>query len=367
MPKHIIVIHRWRDSYALYGDYIDHGSCHVCYITTAMGLRSVPADAAAVITVTATDNFDAVWQAAESLMMRFGRPDRVLALNEGDLDTAALLREKLGCPGLVPDEMARFRDKLMMARAVDRAGIEIPAFADVPDPLAVKRFAEANGWPVVVKPRWGTASRDVVRLDSPADLPALGGLAPEPRLVEAFCADPIYHIDGLWTGARLGPWRASKYLNTCIGFNRGEVLGSVEVDDPALIERLGTFAAAIAGALSDRPWVFHLEVFAGFADGAWRLRFLEVGYRVGGAEIPFIWREVHGVDLMAAAAAIQLGRDPEPARQPGRAHCRLAPSPNLGADAMPGDDRRIASNGRRWAVRPGGPGRGLPGAQGWWI
>jgi hypothetical protein len=63
--------------------------------------------------------------------------------------------------------------------------------------------------------------------------------------------------------------------------------------------------------LSDQPWVFHIEVFVGTRpDGSLRLTFLEAGARVGGAEIPFVWREVHGIDLMAAAADIQLGRTP---------------------------------------------------------
>jgi biotin carboxylase len=153
MAEHIIVIHRWRDRYALYERYIDHGSCHVTYISTEMGRRSVPPGAAAVVTVAASDDLGEVGRAAQSLTARFGPAGRVVALNEGDLDTAALLRAQLGCPGLTPDELARFRDKLTMAQAVAAAGIRIPAFADAPDPQAVSRFAGANGWPVVVKPR----------------------------------------------------------------------------------------------------------------------------------------------------------------------------------------------------------------------
>jgi hypothetical protein len=311
MTNHIMVIHRWQDSYALYDGYIDHASCQVTYITTEMASRSVPAGAAAVAAVAATDDFPAVRRAARSLAARFGAPDRVLALNEGDLDTSALLRADLGCPGLSPDGLARFRDKLTMVETVAAAGISVPAFADAPDAEAVARFGEANGWPVVVKPRRGTASRGVLRLDSPADLPLLLSLPREPRLVETFCGDPIYHLDGLWTGTQLGPWRASRYINTCVGFTSGDALGSVELDDPGRLGPLGAFAAAVAGALSDDPWVFHLEVFMGL-DGAGppRMTFLETGYRAGGAEIPFIWREVHGMDLMAAAAAVQLGQDP---------------------------------------------------------
>lgn len=309
---HILVLHRWRDQYACYADYIEHTDHQVTYITTALGRASVPPTAAAVHEVAATDDPDAVAAAARALADRFGPPRRLLALNEGDLDCAAEVRERLAIDGLHPRQLGRFRDKLEMTRLVAAAGLRTPAFADAPDRAAVERFAARHGWPVIVKPRRGTASRGVLRLSGPEDLPGLDALPPEPRLVETFCADPIYHIDGLWLGGGLGPWRASRYLNTCVGFTAGDVLGSVEVDDEILLAALGPFTAGVAGALSAQPWVFHLEVFLGTAaDGSPQPTFLEVGYRVGGAEIPFVWREVHETDLMAAAAAIQLGRLPE--------------------------------------------------------
>jgi hypothetical protein len=310
---HVMVLHRWRDRYAHYEDYIDHSANSVTYISTRMGRASIPAVAAGTAEVAATDDFAAVRAAAERLAAQAGGPARVLALNEGDLDTAALLREHLGCPGQRPADAARFRDKLVMTGMVAAAGVRTPAVTDAPSSEAIEDFASRHGWPAVVKPRRGTASRAVVRLDGPADLPGLSRFAPEPRMAQAYCADPIYHIDGLWTGTDLGPWRASRYMNTPVGFNEGDVLGSIEVDDLELLPHLARFAADVAGALSDDPWVFHLEAFVGRdPGGAPRVSFLEVGYRAGGAEIPFIWREVHGADLMAAAAAIQLGQ-PVPA------------------------------------------------------
>ncbi|AKN71687.1 biotin carboxylase [Streptomyces sp. PBH53] len=312
MNRHIVILHRWRDRHAHYEDYLDHRTHHVTYVTTALAQDSVPAEAAAVLVVPATDDTAAVWRAVTELRARFGPPARLLALNEGDLDTAAAVRERLGCAGQTPAELARFRDKLTMNRIVAEAGVPTPRFADAPDEHAVRAFADRHGLPVVVKPRRGTASRGVVRLAAAADLPQLAALPPEPRLVQEYCPDDIVHIDGLWTGDRLGPWRASRYVNTCVDFTQGQALGSVELDDPALLAALGEFTARVAGALSTEPWVFHLEAFVGTgAGGRPAIRFLEAGYRVGGAEIPFVWREVHGIDLMRAAADIQLGRSPE--------------------------------------------------------
>lgn len=313
MSRHIVVIHRWRDHHARYEDYVDHRTHQVTYVTTRLALDSVPPGASAAQVVPATDDTAAVWRAVTELRARFGAPDRVVALNEGDLDTAAVIRERLGCPGQTPGQLARFRDKLTMNQLVAEAGIPAPPFADAPDARAVGDFADRYGLPVIVKPRRGTASRGVVRLDSATDLSLLDSLPPEPRLVQQYCPDGIFHIDGLWTGEGLGPWRASRYVNTCVDFTEGQALGSVEVDDPELLAPLGEFTARVAAALGPEPWVFHLEAFVGprTADGPPEIRFLEAGYRVGGAEIPFVWREVHGIDLMRAAAEIQLGLTPD--------------------------------------------------------
>lgn len=308
---HIVVVHRWRDRHALYADYVDHATHRVSYITTAMGRESVPASAADVVEVPATDDLFAVRAALADLARRGGAPTRLVALNEGDLDVAAVLRDELGLPGQGAAELERFRDKLIMVSRVAAAGVPAPAFAAAPDAAAVADFATAHGWPVVVKPRRGTASRGVLRLDGPADLARLTDLDAEPHLVQTFVGDQIFHIDGLWTGTALGPWRASRYVNSCVEFTTGAYLGSVEVDEAELLDRLAPVVAATVGALGAEPWVFHLELFVGVvAGGVPRFTFLEAGARVGGAEIPFVWREVHGTDLMRAAIDLQLGRAP---------------------------------------------------------
>ncbi|HET7668462.1 MAG TPA: hypothetical protein VFK56_20830, partial [Mycobacterium sp.] len=132
-----------------------------------------------------------------------------------------------------------------------------------------------------------------------------------PLLVQAYCADPIYHVDGVFDGTDVLTYRAARYLNTCLGFRSGSVLGSVEEDDPVLHGAIGEAAARFLAALSDAPTVFHLEIFVGLKGqgGQPVCTFLEVGARTGGAEIPFVWREVHGYDLMEAATRIQLGWD----------------------------------------------------------
>ncbi|MFH9722249.1 acetyl-CoA carboxylase biotin carboxylase subunit family protein [Streptomyces sp. NPDC017254] len=314
---HVTVLHRWRDTHALYADYVDHRTHRVTYISTELGRTSIPEGAEAVAVVGLTDDVPAVRAALAALVETYGTPRSLVALNEGDLDTAALIREEFGIAGQTPEELAVFRDKLLMCTTVADAGLPVPALAHAADLGAVREFGRTHGWPLICKPHRGTASRGVVRLDSEADLDAhhelAENLAAEPFLVQTYVDAPILHIDGLWEGDRLGSWTASRYVGgTCADFTQGNWLGSVEEDDPVLLAEVEPFAAAVGAVLGgDRPWVFHLEAFVTRGeDGGPALVFLECGARVGGGEIPFTWRDVHAADLMAAAADIQLGRVP---------------------------------------------------------
>lgn len=318
---HVVVVNRWGERYAEYERYLDHHRLRVTYVTTEVGLGSVPASAAATFLVGRTDDLDAVRAAVRSLVARYGRPLGVVALKEDDLLVGAQLRDDWGCAGPRPQQVHVFRDKALMCEAVRRAGLPVPAFAVAPDAAAVRDFAAAHGWPVIVKPRGGSSSEGVVRLDGPADLAALSPTTfTEPPLVQAYCADPIHHVDGVFDGRDVALWRGSRYVNDCLGFRRGVALGSVEDDDPVRRRALGQAATGFLRALGDQPTVFHLEVFVGADDlGRPRITFLEVGARTGGGEIPFVWREVHGYDLVEAAACLQLGRPvpPVPSGPPG--------------------------------------------------
>jgi hypothetical protein len=318
---HIVVINRWQEHYAEYGRYLDHKRYHVSYISTAVGLASVPPVAAATVLVEATDDLVAVRAAVRDLAVRYGAPAAVVALKEDDLLVGAELRREWQCPGGPrPHDLLVFRDKGAMCQAIHQAGLAVPAFAEAHDADAVRDFAADHGWPVILKPHIGSSSAGVVRLDGPADLAAVSFDAAQ-LLVQAYCADPIYHVDGVFDGGDVVTYRASRYVNTCLGFRSGSVLGSVEEDDPVLHRAIGEATARFLAALSDAPTVFHLEIFVGLeGPGAQPVcTFLEVGARTGGAEIPFVWREVHGYDLMEAATRIQLGWDIPSVRAAGPA------------------------------------------------
>ncbi|MET7680656.1 biotin carboxylase [Streptomyces sp. NPDC005423] len=305
--SHVVVVNRWRERYAEYADYVDHRRHRVTYVSTEVGLAAVPQAATGVAVVKATDDLDEVTAAVEDLVRRYGEPERIVALKEDDLLVGAALRELWNVPGPRTDQLLPFRDKLVMVDRVARAGLSVPAFAPAPDAGSVLAFAETHGWPVVVKPTIGSSSLGVVRVEAPEEVARLP-FDDGPYLVQTFDPHPIYHVDGSFDGDTVSVVRTSRYLNNCMDFRGGTVLGSVEVSDPAVHLLVADFAERVVRALTDRPTVFHLEVFVDRTTGT--CTFLEIGARVGGAEIPLLWREVHRLDLMEVAFRNQLALPP---------------------------------------------------------
>lgn len=305
---HIVVVNQWRERYAHYDRYLDHSAHRVTYVSTEVGLGSLPEQAAAVALVEATGDLAQVRAALRGPVQRYGPPSGVVALKEGDLLVGARLRQEWGLPGPLPAALLPFRDKHRMCQAIAEAGLLVPPFAPVTDRGSVLDFGRRAGWPVVLKPRVGGSSDGDVVLTGPGDLDALPEPA-RPMLVQSFNPHPIYHVDGVFDGQRPSCLRVSRYVNNCLGFrDEGTFLGSVEEDDPHVNQAVEAAATGFLRALTGAPTPFHLEVFVERRPDGVRCTFLEVGARVGGAEIPFIWREVHGYDLIRAAFDLQLGR-----------------------------------------------------------
>jgi hypothetical protein len=320
--EHIVVIHRWRDGGALYEPYLDHLLVDVSYIVTPAAAASVPRTAAAVEVVERTDDLAAVANAAARLRQRFGPPTRIVALAAADLDVAAELRVLLGCAGQRPPELALLRDRHAMLTAVAAAGVRVPRFGVVSQGSDVFRLLAERPEPVQLTPRFGSGEVAELLVETPADAERLGGLLAEPMLARSH--DPTalrYAVDGIWDGDRLLRWRAARLLGVePHGLPAGGWRAAVELDGtPAeLSSGLAEVAGTALAALLRRPAVVHVEVFAlPRAGAAPELSFGWASAGMAGAELPLLWREVHGVDLAAAAIAGQLDRPlPEPSESP---------------------------------------------------
>jgi biotin carboxylase len=314
-PGQVVIYSRWTAPFAEYARYEQLLDLPVSYVTTVPGARGVPTGQAVAVRTSgqlvATQGDLMLLDAAlDDLARARGPVRRLIALHEGDLEMAAELRARRGLPGPGPSEVAPFRDKLEATRRVRAVGGDAPPTERVRDNEQLIAFGNRHGWPIIVKPRRGTASYGVRVL---ADAEQVRRRRPDETvdyIVQPFVDWPIVHVDGYFDGARAPYFKASRYLNDCLAFESLAPLGSVEIDDADTVSVLREATLAVLRALGGQRTVFHAEFFWD-ADSR-RASFLEIGNRVGGAEIPYIWREVHGVDLVEIAFRLQAGLDLPP-------------------------------------------------------
>jgi ATP-grasp domain-containing protein len=308
--QHVLVINRFDNESGRYHRYIDHEQHRVAYITTSAGLSPLPCDRAeTVIVVDDLTDRDEVRTKACQVVDRFGPLDHVLALSEFDLELGAEIRDSLGVPGPQPDDIRRVRDKVTMKRLVAAAGLPVPRFATVDSIDAVRRFAATTGFPLVLKPRRGWDSQGVFLVGSAGALDQLlTTVSLQEYECEEFIEGRMYQVDGVVQHGRVRLLRASRLLNSCLEFALGGPFGSVVNDDVQLERRINDYTQRVVDALRLDTSAFHLELFHTDRD---ELVFLEIGARVGGAQIPYLWRDVYGVDLHETWVRMLLGESVE--------------------------------------------------------
>jgi biotin carboxylase len=295
----ILIINRWDDEFARYERYIDHERHQVAYVTTERHAPGIPRGTAWVEVIPNHDDRDRLLAAALRCHDAVGGFDKVLALSEFDLLTSGAVREKLGVPGLDTDALLGVRDKVTMKERVRRAGLRVPLFSPVATVADVTAFAAEHGR-VMLKPRTGAASHGCFVLTAGDPVPA--GLELDEYEVEEFVTGRIWHVDGLLDAGRPLFITPSRYLNTCYEFSRGAPLGSVVQTGERANQAVDHTLRCLA-ALHVDDGAFHLELI----ESATGFVFLEVGARVGGGEIPFVTRDVYGVDLIGDWIRLELG------------------------------------------------------------
>jgi formate-dependent phosphoribosylglycinamide formyltransferase (GAR transformylase) len=103
-------------------------------------------------------------------LSRHVRIDQVECLWEPYMLLAARLREAFGLPGMTVQQTLPFRDKELMKRTLDAAGIRTPWHVSATTVAGIWEAAEQVGYPLIVKPIAGAGSADTYRVDSAAEL-----------------------------------------------------------------------------------------------------------------------------------------------------------------------------------------------------
>src|SRR5918994_5616448 len=96
--------------------------------------------------------------------------DRIVALDDFDVELAAMLREYVRVPGMGETTAHAFRDKLAMRGRARSAGIRCPDFVHVLNHAAINEWTTRVAAPWVMKPRSQAAAVGIRKLYSHDEL-----------------------------------------------------------------------------------------------------------------------------------------------------------------------------------------------------
>ena len=246
-----------------------------------------------------------------SFLARTERIDRIVPLDDFDLETAAALREHLRVPGMGETSTRYFRDKLAMRVRASEAGIAVPEFIHVLNYDRLRAFMRRVPAPWLLKPRFEASATGIKKLNSAdefwAAVEALGDRQSF-YLLERYVPGDIFHVDSIVSEREVVFAAAHKYGSPPLDVaHEGGVFTTATVprgseDERALLEVNGR----VLGAKNLVRGVSHTEFIKGREDG--RLYFLETSARVGGANIVELIEAATGLNLWAEWAKIEIAR-----------------------------------------------------------
>lgn len=247
--------------------------------------------------------------AAVTHLARSHKLDRIVALDEYDMETAATLREHLRIPGMGLTTMRYFRDKLAMRmRALDRH-IRVPDFVPVVHHDDIRYYLDHVPGPWVLKPRQEASAIGITKIHEAEELwPLLDELGDKQSsyLLEKFLPGDVYHVDSVVSENQVVFANVSRYgkppMNVAHGggiFTTFTVPRGSESDTA-----LRTINRDLIGALGLLRGVAHAEFIRAHAGG--QFYFLECAARVGGAYINEMVEAATGINLWREWARIEI-------------------------------------------------------------
>jgi len=248
------------------------------------------------------------------------RIDCITALDDFDVELAAMLREHLQVSGMGRTTASRFRDKLAMRIAGRAAGIPVPEFTATFNDESVHAWAARVAPPWVLKPRSSAAAIGIRKIGSHDQLWQALDAAGDSRsntVLEQFVAGDVYHVDSIvWNGAVVFSV-AFRYGRPPmeIAHEGGLFITRRLADDSEEGAALLELNRRLQGMLGMQRGVSHSEFIrsgrSGLPGGSGEsdFVFLETSARVGGAFIVDTIEAATGINLWHEWARIEVGGD----------------------------------------------------------
>ncbi len=250
-----------------------------------------------------------------SYLARSQQIDRIVPLDDYDVETAAALREHLRCPGMGDTTARHFRDKLAMRVQAQDHGILVPEFVHVLNYDRLREYIARVPPPWVLKPRSEASATGITKINSADDIwPILDAMGDRQSdyVLEKYVPGDVYHVDAITSEREIVFAIAHQYGHPPMdvvyggGIFTTRTLPRESADAQALL----SLHRELLKALNMLRGVTHTEFIKGREDG--RFYFLETAARVGGAHIAEMVEAATGINLWTEWARIELARGEQP-------------------------------------------------------
>jgi len=250
-----------------------------------------------------------------AFLARQRRVDRIVALEEFDVVTAALMREHLCLPGLSSSDAKVFRDKLSMAVCSQRAGINVPEFVPLVNMEEVDDYMKRVPGPWVIKPRSDVSAIGIRKVSEPGEVHAAFNEMNEREnlrerasyyVLARFIQGEVFHVDSLVNDGKVVFAGTNKYGRPPmqVAHQGGAYISRTLERGSADEKELLNINKKLIRALGLERGATHAEFIKSEMDG--KFYFLEIAARVGGAYIADVLDAASGVNLWREWARLEI-------------------------------------------------------------
>lgn len=260
---------------------------------------------------------------AVSFMARTQPVDRIVALDEFDMENVAALREHLRIPGMGLTTMRCFRDKLAMRGRAKESGIPVPEFVHVLTYDTLRDFMDRVKPPWLLKPRSQASGIGMKKIERAEDLwPWLDQLGDQQSfyLLEQFLPGDIFHVDSVVSELKVVFAEVHAYGKPPLdvshhgGIFTTRTVPRASAESKALLK----INRELIEALGLMRGVTHAEFLCAHEDG--KFYFIEIAARVGGAYIVDMIEAATGINLWREWAHLEVGAGKKPYHLPKARH-----------------------------------------------
>ena len=235
--------------------------------------------------------------------------DRIVPLDEFDLEMASTLREHMRVPGMGESTVRFFRDKLAMRMQAEARGVLVTEFVPIFNHDRIRAFMERVPPPWLLKPRLSASAIGIKKIERAEELwPMLDVLGDRQsfHLLERYVPGDVFHVDAIAWGGKVVFAEAHGYFQPPFDVYHGGGVFCTRTLDRASDESatLVTGNEQVVTALGMTRGALHTEFIRGREDG--RYYFLETAARVGGANIVALVEAATGLNLWREWARVEV-------------------------------------------------------------